>query len=222
MTITPAILPHSFEEMTEKLSRVEGLTHRVQIDLCDGVFGREKTWLPEGNEVLPPSFTYEFDIMVNDWKLYVMRAIMAGATCVVAHVDQFVDGDMEELVGLVSQRNVALGISVSNDKTVEVHADFVRKAKALYGKVFIQVMGIQKVGEQGQEFDEATVERVRALKQQFGDVVVQVDGGMMPETAQKVANAGAETIVVGSYIFNGGDPGAAMNRLESIQLDATC
>jgi ribulose-phosphate 3-epimerase len=222
MTITPAILPHSYDEITEKLSRVEGLANRVQIDLCDGVFGREKTWLPEGNETLPAGFSYEFDVMVNDWKLYVMRAIMVGATRVVAHVDQFAEGDMEELVSLASQRHIALGISVSNDKSVDVHADFVRKAKALYGNVFIQVMGIQKVGEQGQEFDESSVERVRALKRELGDTAVQVDGGMTPETAQKVANAGAETIIAGSYIFNGGDPAGALQKLESIHLDSTC
>jgi hypothetical protein len=45
MQITPAVLPHTFNEITDKLSRIEGLATRVQIDICDGVFGREKTWL---------------------------------------------------------------------------------------------------------------------------------------------------------------------------------
>jgi ribulose-phosphate 3-epimerase len=220
MNITPAILPHSFEEATEKLSRIEGLAHRVQIDLCDGVFGREKTWLPEGNETLPEGFLYEFDMMVNDWKLYTMRAITLGAKCIVAHVDQFTDEDITELVSLVGSRSVGLGISVSNDKSVDFHADLIRKVRAVYPSVFIQVMGIQKIGEQGQIFDEECVERIRTLKREFGDVSIQVDGGMTLETAAKVMNAGAETIVVGSYLFNGGDPGEAMKRLESITLDA--
>ncbi len=218
MTITPAILPHTFEEIIEKLTRVEGLTPHIQIDLCDGVFGREKTWLPQGNETLPSSFSYEFDIMTVDWKLYVMRAIMIGATCVVAHVDAMTEADMDELVSLVSQRRVGLGIAISNDKTVEVHADMVRKARSLYDKVYIQVMGIQKVGEQGQEFDGGAVERVRQLKQQFGDMRVQVDGGMIPETAAQVVSAGAETIVSGSYIFNGEDPSGAIGRLSQVEV----
>jgi ribulose-phosphate 3-epimerase len=217
MTVTPAILPHSFQEIEEKLSRVEGLANRVQIDLCDGVVGREKTWLPEGSETLPSGFSYEFDLMVTDWKLYAMRAVMLGGTCIVAHVDGFSDADMEELIALTSSRGTALGIAVSNDKSVEIHADFVRKAKALYSKVFIQVMGIEKIGEQGQVFDESAIERVRFLKQQFGDTKVQVDGGMTPETAQKVSNAGAEIIVAGSFIFNGGDPSEALARLSSIE-----
>ena len=217
MNITPAILPHSFEEIAEKTSRIEGLVNRVQIDLCDGIFGREKTWLPEGTETLPAGFSYEFDVMVNDWNLYVMRALTVGASCIVAHVDQFNDGDMETLVSLVSARRAQLGIAVSNDKTIDFHADMIRKAVSLYGNnVFIQVMGIRNVGEQGQIFDESATERIRALKQQFGDMSLQVDGGMTPETASLVMNAGAETIVVGSYIFGSEDAGGALKRLELI------
>lgn len=216
MNIVPAILPYTFEEVGEKLSRVEGLVTRVQIDLCDGVFGREKTWLPEGNETLPGGFTYEFDIMVDNWNLYVMRALMVGASSIVAHVDQFVDGDMETLVSLVAARNASLGISVSNDKSVEFHADMIRKARSLYPNVFIQVMGINKVGEQGLIFADASTERVRMLKQQFGDLSVQVDGGMTPETGAIVGGAGAETLIVGSYIFGGEDAGGALKRLELI------
>lgn len=222
MNITPAILPHSFDEVTEKLSRVDGIASRVQIDLCDGVFGREKTWLPQGTESLPLSFSYEFDIMLNDWKLYMMHAITIGAKRVVAHVDLFTDEDIATLISIVGPRSVALGVAVSNDKSLDFHAEMIRKIRAIYPNVFIQVMGIRAIGEQGQIFDEEAVMRVKALKQQFGDIEVQVDGGMTPETVAKVANAGAETVVVGSYIFGGGDPGEAMKRLELITLDSTC
>lgn len=214
MNISPAILPHSFEEVTQKLSRVDGIATRVQIDLCDGVMGREKTWMPEGTETLPASLSYEFDIMVGDWKLPTMHAITIGATRVVAHVDLFTDEDMSTLVSYVAPRSVALGIAVSNDKTLEFHAEMIRKARAMYSDVFIQVMGIRKIGEQGQFFDEETVGRVTALAQQFGDVAIQVDGGITPETAVRVVNAGAETVVVGSYIFGSEDAGGAFKRLE--------
>lgn len=222
MNITPAILPHSFDEVTEKLSRIEGIATKVQIDLCDGIFGREKTWLPEGTETLPAGFTYEFDIMLNDWKLYMMHAITVGAKYIIAHVDLFTDEDIETLISIVGPRSVTLGVAVSNDKSLDFHADMIRKIKAVYPSMFIQVMGIQKIGEQGQIFDEESVGRVKALKQQFGDVLIQVDGGMTAETVSKVINAGAETVVVGSYLFNGGDPGEAMKRLESVTLDSAC
>lgn len=222
MNITPAILPHSFEEIQEKLSRVENSAHKIQIDICDGVMGREKTWLPEGTETLPAGFQYEFDIMLHDWKLYTMHTISIGATSIVAHVDQFSEEDMDTIISMVAPRNVALGISVSNDTSLDFHAEMIRKAKAAYGNVFIQVMGIPSIGEQGQVFDNGCLERVRMLKQQFGDVIIQVDGGMVPETAQLVINAGAETLVVGSYIFGGEDADGAISRLEALREEAAC
>lgn len=217
MNTKPAILPHTFEEIGEKLSRVEGLVSMVQIDLCDGVFGRERTWLPEGNEKLPSSFSYEFDLMLNDWRVSLMRSIMIGATSIVAHVDTFTDKDIEDLVSTVSARNVTLGIAVSNDKSVEFHADMVRKVRTLYPKVFIQVMGISTIGEQGQLFDEAASARIVSLQQQFSDLSIQVDGGMTAETAAIVAKAGADAVVVGSFIFGSEDAGGAIEKLELIE-----
>lgn len=222
MNIVPAILPHSFEEVTEKLSRIENLATSVQIDLCDGIFGREKTWLPQGTETLPAGFTYEFDIMLEDWKLSTMHAITIGAKRVVAHVDLFTDEDIQTLISVVGPRSTTLGVSVSNDKSLEFHADMIRKIRALYPDIFIQVMGIRHIGEQGQFFDEECVMRVKTLKQTFGDLKIQVDGGMKLETVKAVVDAGAETVVVGSYIFSGADVGEAMKRLEEISLDSAC
>ena len=216
MNITPAVLPHSFEEITEKLSRVEGLTTHIQIDLCDGVFGRERTWLPQGNETLPSGFTYEFDIMLNDWNLYTMHALTLGAKSIVAHVDTFSDSDLESLVAMIAPHSAGLGIAVSNDKSLEFHADMVRKARTLYSHVFIQVMGIRNIGEQGQPFDEETVSRVTALKAQFGDVRLQVDGGIIPQTELLVKQAGADTVVVGSDIFGSADSAGEIGRLSQV------
>jgi ribulose-phosphate 3-epimerase len=222
MQIVPAILPSTFVEMIEKASRVEGLVPKIQIDVCDGIFGREKTWLPDGTETLPPSFSYEFDIMLTDWRETMMHCLTLGATSIVAHVDTFSDEDIATLVSMVAPYQIALGISVSNDKAVDFHADMIRKVSALYPNVYIQVMGIVKIGEQGQFFDERTPERVRQLDQYFGTLTIQVDGGINASTAKLVLDAGANTVVVGSYLFGSEDVGGALSHLESIVLDSNC
>lgn len=219
MNVVPAILPYNFEEIIEKISRVEGLMNSVQIDLCDGVFGREKTWIPAGDETLPGGFSYEFDIMVNEWRPLVIRALALGASRIVAHVDQFSDADMQELVSYVAPSGIPLGISVSNDKTIDFHAEKIRRAQELYPSIYIQVMGIKKIGEQGQFFDESAVERVRMLKQQFGSLSIQVDGGIKPGNVARIVDAGTETLIVGSYLFGAEDPGVALKNLEASVRD---
>lgn len=201
MQITPAILPENFEQIVEKLFILEGIAERVQIDICDGVFGLEKTWLPYQNEVLPEGFEYEFDVMVVDWQKYIQRALDLGAKRIVAHIDMFNDEDIDTLIALLTPYDAFLGLSVSNDKDVALFARRVNSVSLLYSKVFIQVMGIIKIGAQGQPFDEGVVDRIAYLKKECRNIGIQVDGSMNPETMFKVKSAGAACAVIGSYIF---------------------
>ena len=216
MYITPAILPHSFEELTEKLSRIESLAPLVQIDLCDGVFGLEKTWLPEGGEALSSLQEYEFDLMVNQYSTYVEKCIALGAKKIVLHVDHMTDDELREVVTMLKENNVTTGISVSNDVSIETHVHALRLAKEIDYKTYAQVMGISRIGEQGQEFDESVPSRIVSLKQQVGDVDVQVDGAMNPTNGPKVIQAGATRLVVGSYMFKQGEPASAYEEMTNL------
>ncbi len=218
MQITPAVLPHTFNEIPDKLARVDGLATRVQIDICDGVFGREKTWQPTGTETLPSGFSYEFDIMVNNWKEVLGNCLLLNPSYIVMHVDQLQADELTELVEMVRPLAIPLGIAVSNDKNIDFLADAVRYVQELYGQtnVYIQVMGINHIGEQSQPFDDSVVERIIAIKQRFGDTMLQVDGGMNKETAQMVHKAGAEIIVMGSYIFGDNDSATALSTMMAL------
>jgi ribulose-phosphate 3-epimerase len=204
MIITPAILPHSFEQLVSKLFMLEGLCERVQIDLCDGVFGLEKTWLPYKDEELLTGFSYEFDLMVVDWRKFLPRVISLGSTRVILHVDDFSDDDITEAIEMVRPHLVYLGLCVSNDKNVPAFALLVKKVELSYSKVFIQVMGITHIGAQGQPFDDGVPRRIEYLKDACKNIEIQVDGSMNPETILKVRNRGATCAVVGSYLFSHG------------------
>ena len=220
MNITPAILPKSFEEIGNKIECLSGFAIRVQIDLCDGHMGRELTWLPKGDEILPSkeSITYECDLMVNDWRTYVPRIISLGFKRLVIHIDSWNNEDIDEYLTLTSGgTSIYTGLAVSNDLLLEEFDDKIRHYREQHPKIFIQVMGIESIGEQGQPFDESCLERIKHSIQIFPDVHVQVDGAMRPETAQKVANAGAENIIVGSYLFGHNDIGSAYSELSNIE-----
>lgn len=205
MIITPAILPANFTELNAKLFMLEGVCERVQIDLCDGVFGLEKTWLPyKDDEYLPTGFAYEFDLMVQDWRKFLPRIIALGATRVVIHIDEFSDDDIAELIEMVRPHLIYLGLCVSNDKNVPQFAARVRMIETSYSKVFIQVMGITRIGAQGQPFDLGVPKRVEYLREACRHIDIQVDGSMNPETMLIVKNRGAMCVIVGSYFFSRG------------------
>lgn len=137
MQITPAILPENFEQLNHKLFLLEGLTDRVQVDVCDGIFGLEKTWMPYEETSLPVGFEYEFDMMVNDWQKFIPRVIDLGATRVIAHIDNFNDSDISLLISIAAKSSIRLGLSVSNDKKIEWFAQTVNTVLESYGKVFV-------------------------------------------------------------------------------------
>jgi ribulose-phosphate 3-epimerase len=214
MNITPAILPENFEQIINKLFILEGLCKRVQIDLCDGVFGLEKTWLPYEEVSLPHGFDYEFDLMVNDWRKYLSRALALGATRVVMHVDSATSNEIDEMIEMAEVYGARLGLSVSNNYDIHDFAARVNQVAARYRKVFIQVMGIKHIGAQGQPFDESVIPRIVYLSEHCQHIEIQVDGSMNSETVVKVKNAGAICVVVGSYLFKTTDVKKTLEDLE--------
>jgi ribulose-phosphate 3-epimerase len=215
MFITPAVLPENFEQIIDKLFLIEGLCDRVQIDICDGVFGLEKTWLPYQEESLPHGFSYEFDCMVTDWQKYVPRVIALGATRVIAHIDRFSQDDIDELLSYCKEGDIYLGLSVSNNIDLEQFIVQVKGVAQHYPRFFIQVMGIDKIGAQGQPFDERVIGRIKRLRDVFPTIDIQVDGSMNNETITMVRNAGATCAVIGSYLFKSNDVRKTIQTLKA-------
>lgn len=69
-------------------------------------------------------------------------------------------------------------------------------------------------GRGGQEFIEATLGKIRALRERDENVKIEVDGGINLETAQKVVRAGADILAVGSAIFKSEDIKKSIEELE--------
>jgi ribulose-phosphate 3-epimerase len=60
----------------------------------------------------------------------------------------------------------------------------------------------------GQSFIASQVGKIAEIKTMIGDrdIVLEVDGGITPQTAPSVAKAGANALVAGSSVFKGGTP----------------
>lgn len=216
MEIIPAVLSKTFEEVVNNLSHVQGISDTVQIDICDGIFGAEETWIPNGKDVLPFTFSYEFDIMLQNWKIPTAQCLLLKAKSIVLHVDNFTDDDIDMLIAMVKPYDVRLGISVSNNKELEFHIEMIRKILKKYENIFIQVMGIRNVGQQGQPFDTVAPSRIAFLKHMFPGILIQVDGGVKIETIKLLKDSGVDSVVVGSYLVGALNVQLAFKTLQSI------
>ena len=65
----------------------------------------------------------------------------------------------------------------------------------------------------GQKFQPEMMPKVRALRERYPGLDIQVDGGLAPSTIDAAAESGANVIVAGSAVFGAPDPAAAIQAL---------
>lgn len=72
----------------------------------------------------------------------------------------------------------------------------------------------------GQPFIEHTLEKTKELKQLVASTgskaIIEIDGGVNAKTGALLAEAGADMLVAGSYVFGADDPNEAINSLKRL------
>ncbi len=213
--IIPAILPKDFDEVVEKTSLIKGFVKIVQIDICDGQFVPNATWPYKKeddsyNKILKEEIgipgweqlNFEIDLMVNNPEKIIEDWVIAGATRIVIHAES--RGDVAGAIDALTGR-VEVGIALNLDTPVDVIEPFKDKIQ------FVQCMGIEHIGFQGEEFDTRVIDKVKEVKAKYLNLIVSVDGGVSLDTAPSLFSAGAERLIAGSAIFG------ADNFTEAIQ-----
>ncbi len=218
--IIPAILPEDFAEVEEKISLIKDFVKTVQIDVCDGQFTPSATWpykkhddsfdkIVREEEGLPgwEKLNFEIDLMANKPETLVDEWVSAGATRIIIHVEATGDisAAVDELAGRVE---VALALNI--DTPISVIESFKEKIQG------IQLMGIDQIGFQGQEFDTKVIDKVKEVRSAYPDMPISIDGGVSLENAKQLISAGATRLVVGSAIFNAGNYLEALQQLKAV------
>ena len=81
-------------------------------------------------------------------------------------------------------------------------------------------MIIVNPGFGGQSFIENTYNKVEQLKaliaKKGASTVIEIDGGVTDKNAKQLADAGADVLVAGSFIFKSSDPTATIKNLKEL------
>lgn len=201
--IIPAIIPASLSELKAVLEKVS-FASTVQIDVVDGKFVPFTSWpyeptgSPSEAADLLASHDAEIDLMVEDPIKAGREWLQAGARGLVFHLESL--QDPKEALALADEFSFDLGLSINNDTPIETLYPYIQSAD------FVQVMGIAKIGQQGQPFDDRSLERVAELSALFPELTISVDGGVSESTIKNLKTAGATRFVVGSVILKADDP----------------
>lgn len=222
MIVLPAIIPKDFEDLESHLVQVRDLTRTVQIDICDGRLTASPSWPYIGGDIefkeilaqergLPlwEDFDFEIDLMVLNPSKEYEQWIDAGAARIIFHYSEKEAEKLKDIMQKTRERGVETGLALHLSDSLDVIKDF-------EGIASIQLMGIEKIGFQGEPFDERVLDMVRSAKKMYPEIPVGIDGGVNFDTAPLLASAGADRLVVGSGIFNDVDVVEAISYFETL------
>lgn len=65
----------------------------------------------------------------------------------------------------------------------------------------------------GQKFMASELPKVKALRERYPSLNIEVDGGLSEGTIDQAAEAGANVIVAGSAVFGANDPADVISKL---------
>jgi ribulose-phosphate 3-epimerase len=131
----------------------------------------------------------------------------AGGDSVTVHLEA-VD-DLQAVVDAARGHELQVGLAFNPQTAVAAAAEAASSA----GVDLVLCMSIQP-GYSGQEFMPEAIERIRELRGLLPETVpIQVDGGIGPENAREVREAGASLFVAGTSIFGADDISGAYRRL---------
>jgi ribulose-phosphate 3-epimerase len=220
--ITPAILEDNFLKVENYIKEYSKLSTSIQVDVCDGEYVKSKTWLPNSNDDIQGyGLEIEYDMMVADADKYLKYLFLYDAGKIILHINSFENfEDFGKIVNKIRNKNklIKIGLGVkSNEHINEDLKQIINENKIDY----VQIMGIERIGEQGQKLDMRVLQTIKSYKDYFDqqnikDKYIQIDGGMNPETIKMCLDVGASSFVVGSYLKNSDDKKHIFHILSSV------
>ncbi|MCC6495313.1 MAG: ribulose-phosphate 3-epimerase [Propionibacteriaceae bacterium] len=214
--ITPSILNANLADLSAEIARIPS-ADAVHLDVMDNRFVPNLTFgLPMVESVRAGTDkALDIHLMIAEVDRWAPGYAEAGAESVTFHIEAS-DAPVKlarELRALGARAAMALRPATP----IEPYAD-------LLGELDMVLLMTVEPGFGGQSFLDVVLPKLRRtralLDAHGGDIWLQVDGGISPQTIERCVEAGADTFVAGSAVFSAEDPDAMVRSLKATAVRA--
>lgn len=204
--IIPGILEKEWKDIEKKIEQVLPFANTIHIDLLDGKFVPNTTWLdPKPFAKYTKDIFFELHMMVEEPINYLKPFAEAGFKRFLGHVEK-----MSDQIEFVAQGQLFGEVGLAIDGNTSVDAIQV----PLDDLNVLLVMTIN-AGFSGQAFMPEKLEKIKALRAKTA-IPIEVDGGINNETIMQASGASANRFVATSFIFDSENPQSQYQRLQEI------
>jgi ribulose-phosphate 3-epimerase len=176
------------------------------LDVTDGVFSTHPTWCnPKDLSAFKTNLNVEVHLMVSNPAAVIDDWLVPPVKRVIVHAEAL--SNFVLLIEKCRDEGVEVGIAIRPETPWELLRPFFARSDIL------QVLTVHP-GPSDQEVDwPQMLEKIRHIHEVCPQCIIEVDGGINPESANKAVEAGASLLVSGAYIFNSDNIKEAIKKL---------
>jgi ribulose-phosphate 3-epimerase len=223
--IIPTVVPRALEDVLQTAARFASFAHTIHIDIADGTFAPNTTWLAEGaleasdgltkqlfrrDAGSPLDITYEAHLMVSLPREVGLACIAAGASRIIGHIEAM----QSETPAIFSAWKAAgaaeVGLGILFQTPIETLDPYIKMCDV------VQMMSIASIGVQGIPYEESAPARIHALHERYPDLLIADDGGVSEKNIAELARAGVRRFCVGSALSHSGDSASTYRSLAAL------
>ena len=208
--ISPSMLAADFLHLEKDVRMVNEYADLFHLDIMDGTFVPNISFGFPIVEAIASIAEKPLDVhlMIVNPENYVDRFAKVGANMLSFHLNA--TENPAQVLTDIHQKDMKAGLVINPDIPVESLFPYLHQCD------FVLLMSVF-AGFGGQKFIESTYDRIRTLKAEIDrqglDVKIEIDGGVCPDNAMKLIEAGAEILVAGSAVFKAEDPAKVIAAL---------